>query len=107
MAHVHELMVANLVQQCHKHGPGFHFSIRASTRADADFQIGIAGLEDRLHTGVGQVVPHAPAAHRVLARHALQANAALEEAFDEDLLVARAWFDAIARATAGIRKEAW
>ena len=74
-------MRAHLIAECHKHGPGFQFSIRASTAAGSDFQTCIASLEDHLQSGIGQKVLAGPLVTRLLPTLALQADADLEEAF--------------------------
>ena len=79
---IRDLMRGHLVETCHQQGPGFQFSVRASSLPSSQFQMCISTLEDHLHTGIGQKAPAAPLATRPLWAGAMQADHAFEEAFE-------------------------
>ena len=78
---VHSLMQAHLLHTVQKEGPGYMFSVRASSNADSFFNLTLATLEDHLGTVAGNIVKEVPAVPQPRPMNQLQADQALEDVF--------------------------
>ena len=82
-ASLHALMRQHLSSECRKHGDGFFFILRCRLHPDSSFRMHIASLEDSLQAPLGKPTQGLSVMKLAMPRHALQQDAAMEEAFNE------------------------